>query len=120
MKKHTFNESLVWCFVKMVIFILFVIGMCALDDIITPKTVVENEVKGVVEECEEEVMWNMRYFGTLYVRLPMKTGYYEITFVIDGESNTVKREQSYEKGEIITVTEVKTFGNETLMKTEYK
>lgn len=124
MKKHIFNKELV-SFIKFLAIniapAILLVGGMALDDIIAPKTVVEEEVSVVVEECTHEISWVTSYWGNgSYTRIPITTGNYTITFSRNGESNTVIRDQSHEKGDIITVTEVKTFGNETLLKTEYR
>lgn len=97
----------------------------------------ETEFEAIVIQCEEGTlnpdasflsianmylaqqnygMWNT------YNSLAYSNGTYDynVTVNIDGNNYTVVRENPYEIGQYITITEVKTYMDSQLVKTEYK
>ena len=62
------------------------------------------------------VMWNN------YMALANTNGYYEynITFMQDNVDYIVSRNKPYDIGQIITITEIKTYKGNKLLKTEYR
>lgn len=61
-------------------------------------------------------MWSM------YMNLANSNGTYDyqITINVDGNNYTIIRKDPYDVGAFITITEIKTYQNAKLVKTEYK